>query len=227
MLNGFGKKREEVQLNLLLILPTARRLNDPMSIAVPIGVIEGTGAAGGADGAPGSLIIPFVAPSLSPIPPSCSIMVMVLSPSLLPIGIWYHSPDDALYFQYWAVVGISCGKLIVTFTVSPFDSPVMLKLKIPCGKSTFGFSSGRSDSFKAVRSSIVPESDAKYAVPVLVAVSMATGSRTVTVVLSTSSFPSLSVILRPIFPEYALSHVFDGIAPVASSKSPSSSRSHS
>ena len=46
---GFDKKKwEEVQLNLLLILPTAKRLNKPISIAVPTGVMEGTRADVGA-----------------------------------------------------------------------------------------------------------------------------------------------------------------------------------
>jgi len=40
------KNREEVQLNLLLILPTAKRLNEPMSITVPTGVMDGTGVGG-------------------------------------------------------------------------------------------------------------------------------------------------------------------------------------
>lgn len=47
---GFDKRRGEVQLNLLLILLTARRLNEPMSIAVPTGVMEGTAVGGGVGG---------------------------------------------------------------------------------------------------------------------------------------------------------------------------------
>ena len=69
----------------LTITLVAIMLNKPTSAAIPVGVSAGTCAAGVA-APPWSTITPFGVPSASPVPPSCNVIVITLSPSLLSKG---------------------------------------------------------------------------------------------------------------------------------------------
>ena len=64
------------------------------------------------------------------------------------------------------------GSVIVRVIVSPFDNPVIWKLKNPCGKVRLGLPvAGRVDSFTAVRLPMTPAPGLKVAEPVPVDVS--------------------------------------------------------